>query len=81
MLLSFLAYNTFTGEVTGINELQEQYSAKYGPGDYSPSVFITYWSFRIMIGIRFLDGFPGLRLFVYLDKTEIQDQEHGGGIH
>lgn len=55
--LSFLAYNTFTGEVLGINELQEQYSAQYGPGDYIPSVFINYWSFRIMIGIGFLMAF------------------------
>lgn len=55
--LSFLAYNTFTGEVLGINELQELYSAQFGSGDYIPSVFINYWSFRIMIGIGFLMAF------------------------
>ena len=65
--LSFLAYNTFTGEVLGINELQEQYSAQYGPGDYIPSVFVNYWSFRIMIGIGFLMAFlVFVCLFIWL---------------
>ena len=57
--LSFLAYNTFTGEVLGINDLQEQFSAQYGPGNYIPSVFMNYWSFRIMVGTWILDGIPG----------------------
>ncbi len=52
--LSFLAYNTFTGEVKGINDLQEQFTAQYGPGRYIPSVFMNYWSFRIMVGLGFL---------------------------
>lgn len=55
--LSFLAYNTFTGEVQGINDLQEQYSVQFGPGNYIPSVFTNYWSFRIMIGLGFLMAF------------------------
>jgi cytochrome d ubiquinol oxidase subunit I len=65
--LSFLAYNTFTGEVKGINELQEQYSSQYGPGNYIPNVFINYWSFRIMIGLGFLMAFLALVcLFIWL---------------
>jgi cytochrome bd ubiquinol oxidase subunit I len=52
--LSFLAYNSFTGEVKGINELQEQFTAQYGPGNYIPSVFMNYWSFRTMVGLGFL---------------------------
>lgn len=55
--LSFLAYNTFTGEVKGINDLQEQFTAQYGPGRYIPSVFMNYWSFRIMVGLGFLMAF------------------------
>jgi cytochrome d ubiquinol oxidase subunit I len=55
--LSFLAFNTFTGEVKGINELQEQFTAQYGPGRYIPSVFMNYWSFRIMVGLGFLMAF------------------------
>jgi cytochrome bd ubiquinol oxidase subunit I len=53
-LLSLLAYDKFTGEVRGITDLQEEYSRIYGPGDYSPPIAISYWSFRIMVGSGFL---------------------------
>ncbi len=53
-VLSFLYYNQFTGEVTGIDDLQKQYAAKYGPGDYVPLVVFTYWGFRLMVGAGFL---------------------------
>ncbi len=53
-LLSFLLFNRFTGEVKGMTELQAEYQQKYGPGDYIPSIFITYWSFRAMVGIGLL---------------------------
>lgn len=48
-LLSFLSYSKFSGEVTGMNELQAQYQQEYGPGDYIPPVRTTFWSFRIMV--------------------------------
>jgi len=47
-LLSLLATNSWNGEVVGLNELQKQDEAKYGPGNYVPDVFIQYWSMRIM---------------------------------
>jgi len=50
-LLSFLSTHTFTGTVEGIDNLQKQYVAAYGPGDYHPIVWITYWSFRWMMGL------------------------------
>jgi len=34
--------------VTGLNQLQSQYQAKYGPGNYIPNVAIQYWSMRVM---------------------------------
>ena len=49
-LLSFLAHNRFEGEVKGIRELQTEYERAYGPGDYSPPVKWTYWTFRLMVG-------------------------------
>ncbi|PTL55556.1 cytochrome ubiquinol oxidase subunit I [Paraconexibacter algicola] len=49
-LLSFMATNSFSGRVQGIDELQAQYEQRYGPGDYVPVLAATYWSFRIMIG-------------------------------
>lgn len=53
-LLSILAYNQPTGEVKGIRNLQAEYEQQYGPGYYVPSVFTTYWTFRIMVGAGFL---------------------------
>ena len=50
-LLSFLSTHTFDGTVEGINDLQAQYVQLYGPGDYSPTIWITYWAFRWMIGL------------------------------
>jgi cytochrome d ubiquinol oxidase subunit I len=49
-LLSFLAHNRFEGEVKGIKDLQVQYEREFGPGDYSPPVMWTYWTFRVMVG-------------------------------
>ncbi|MEN0102890.1 MAG: cytochrome ubiquinol oxidase subunit I, partial [Curtobacterium sp.] len=47
-LLSFLSTHTFNGTVEGINDLQAQYTQVYGPGDYKPIIWVTYWSFRWM---------------------------------
>jgi cytochrome bd ubiquinol oxidase subunit I len=53
-VLSLLACNNFTCEVQGINDLQAEYSAQFGPDDYVPPLAWTYWSFRIMVGAGFL---------------------------
>lgn len=50
-VLSILAHNNLTGEVTGMRELQAQYEELYGPGDYIPPVAVVYWSFRLMVGL------------------------------
>lgn len=63
-LLSFLAYNRFSGEVKGIRDLQDEYQRTYGPGDYVPPVAISYWTFRMMVGagvVMLLLGIWGLR--------------------
>jgi cytochrome d ubiquinol oxidase subunit I len=49
-LLSFLATGSFSGEVEGINDVEAQEIAKYGPDSYKPVIPIAYWSFRLMIG-------------------------------
>lgn len=51
---SFLAFNNFTEKARGINDLQREYEAKYGPGNYTPWVWPVYWSFRVMVGLGFL---------------------------
>lgn len=53
-LMSFLACNNFECEVRGVNDLQQEYEALYGPNDYIPLMVVTYWSFRIMVGLGFL---------------------------
>jgi cytochrome d ubiquinol oxidase subunit I len=63
-LLSFLTYNTPDGLVHGINQLQQEYEKKYGPGNYvPPAIWLTYWSFRAMVGagvLMFVLGLLGL---------------------
>ena len=74
-LLSFLAHNDFTTEVKGIQDLVGEYQAKYGtnypddpalgelagqPIDYVPSLPITYWGFRIMIGFGAISAGVGV---------------------
>ncbi|GAA1806866.1 cytochrome ubiquinol oxidase subunit I [Nesterenkonia flava] len=55
-LLSLLSTHTLDGEVEGINDLQAQYVAQFGAGDYTPIIWITYWSFRWMIGLGALSA-------------------------
>jgi cytochrome bd ubiquinol oxidase subunit I len=50
-LLSFLATNSFSGEVEGVVDLQEKFTEQFGPGDYVPNVAVLYWAFRLMIGL------------------------------
>jgi cytochrome d ubiquinol oxidase subunit I len=65
-LLSFLAHDDFSTAVPGIDDLQQQYARTYGatypddpsfgdragqPIDYTPVLAVTYWGFRLMIGM------------------------------
>jgi len=65
-LLSYLAHGDFSSSVPGVNDLQAEYAAVYGdtypddpsfgdkagePIDYTPVLAVTYWSFRLMIGM------------------------------
>ena len=62
-LLSFLGTGSTSGEVQGINDLRAEYEETYGqdpgaayysPGDYTPIIPVTYWTFRFMIGLGLL---------------------------
>jgi cytochrome d ubiquinol oxidase subunit I len=58
-LLSFLATGRFDGPVEGINQVRAAYEKQYGADaasrvfskSYTPTIPLTYWSFRIMIGL------------------------------
>ncbi len=53
-LLSILAYGDPNATVAGIDDLQAQYAAAYGPGSYIPMVPVAFWTFRAMIGAGML---------------------------
>ncbi|QTX04885.1 cytochrome ubiquinol oxidase subunit I [Agromyces archimandritae] len=53
-LLSLLSTHSFDGCVEGLNDLQHEYEALFGPGDYMPVIWVTYWAFRWMIGLGVL---------------------------
>ena len=60
-LLNFLSNGTFDGTVEGIRDLQAEYTAQYcgadalltcpSDGAFAPIIWVTYWSFRWMIGL------------------------------
>ncbi|NGP07924.1 cytochrome ubiquinol oxidase subunit I [Rhodococcus sp. 14C212] len=51
-VLPYLAQGEFTGvTLQGVEDLQDQYEEQFGPGNYRPNLFVTYWSFRAMIGL------------------------------
>lgn len=59
-LLSYLATGTLDGTVEGINDLDAQYQVTFAGDelteldDYRPIIPVTYWSFRLMIGLGFV---------------------------
>jgi cytochrome bd ubiquinol oxidase subunit I len=53
-LLSLIATMSWNGTVTGITGAQQAESLKYGPGSYVPVLWVTYWSFRLMVGLGFV---------------------------
>lgn len=48
--LSILNDFSTDSTVRGINDLQRESEARYGPGNYTPIVPLMYWSFRLMAG-------------------------------
>jgi cytochrome d ubiquinol oxidase subunit I len=72
-LLSFLATGDVHGKVTGVDELRARYQKTYGvdpgrtyyaAGGYVPVIPVTYWAFRLMIGLGVLAAaFAGLVLW------------------
>jgi cytochrome d ubiquinol oxidase subunit I len=51
-LLSLLSTHSLDGCVEGLNDVQAKYTEQFGAGvDYRPIVWVTYWSFRWMIGL------------------------------
>jgi cytochrome d ubiquinol oxidase subunit I len=70
-LLSLLAFNRLEGQVKGVTQLQNEYEQAYGPGNYVPSIAVTYWSFRAMVGSGFLMLFIGLYAIYRIIRRQI----------
>jgi len=68
-VLSLLSYNTLSGEVKGINDLQAQFEQEFGEDNYIPFVAVIYWTFRLMVGAGTLLGLIALYA-VYLSFKE-----------
>jgi cytochrome bd ubiquinol oxidase subunit I len=47
-VLSYMATGSFSGQVQGLNELQQQEQRAYGRGNYMPNIEVIYWSMRTM---------------------------------
>ena len=71
-LLSFMVYSKARGEVKGMHQLNAEYQAKYGPGNYIPPVTLTYWSFRAMVGAGLLMiALAALALYTSIRKVAV----------
>ncbi|MBC9954669.1 cytochrome ubiquinol oxidase subunit I [Leucobacter sp. cx-42] len=81
-LLSYLSTGGFDGTVEGINDLQAQYTADFcgadslmtcpADGSFTPIIWVTYWSFRWMIGLGGLAAvISAVGLWVTRKKTQL----------
>jgi len=74
-VLPFLAEGKFSGvHLDGVVDLQRSYEEKFGPGDYRPNLFVTYWSFRAMIGFLAVPGLFALAALWLTRGGRIPDQ-------
>jgi len=79
--LSFLATGSWDSEVKGLNDLQPYYAERYGATDsngetihYQPNLAITYWSFRLMIGLAVFSAALALSVLWFTRRGRIADQ-------
>ncbi|EID10447.1 cytochrome bd ubiquinol oxidase subunit I [Mycobacterium xenopi RIVM700367] len=78
-VLPFLAEGKFSGvTLRGVNDLQQQYQSRFGPGDYRPNLFVAYWSFRIMIGLLVVPVLFALTALWVTRRGRVPDQRWFG---
>lgn len=74
-VLPFLAEGKPSGvTLGGVEDLQQEYEQKFGPHNYRPNLFVTYWSFRAMIGLAAGSILLTLALFWVLRGGRIPHQ-------
>jgi len=79
--LSYLATGDWNAKVEGLNDLQPQYAERYGATDtsgetihYQPNLLITYWSFRLMIGLAAFSAALALAVLWFTRRGRNTDQ-------
>ncbi|WP_193047524.1 cytochrome ubiquinol oxidase subunit I [Mycolicibacterium baixiangningiae] len=78
-VLPFLAKGQFSDvTLAGVNDLQAQYEQQFGPGDYRPNLFVTYWSFRAMIGLLLVPVAFALATLWLTRRGRVPDQRWYG---
>jgi cytochrome d ubiquinol oxidase subunit I len=82
-LASYLGTGSFSGAesyLPGVYDVQEQYTERYGdvtasgdPVTYTPPLEITYWSFRLMIGMAAFSVALALAALWFTRKGRVSD--------
>lgn len=72
-LLSILSYNKPEGSVAGMNQLNEEFTAKYGALDYDLPVKTLFYSFRLMAGFGGLFVLMSIITLIGAYKDKIQN--------
>ncbi|WP_430868799.1 cytochrome ubiquinol oxidase subunit I [Demequina aurantiaca] len=80
-LLSFMATGDWNAEVLGVNDLQTIYAERYGATtpdgeaiEYRPNLLVTYWSFRLMIGLAVFSAALALSILWFTRKKRTYDK-------
>ncbi|MGV0634764.1 cytochrome ubiquinol oxidase subunit I [Mycolicibacillus trivialis] len=74
-VLPFLAEGKVSGvTLQGIRDLQADYEQRFGPNDYRPNLFVTYWSFRAMIGLLAVPGLFALAALWLTRRGRVPDR-------
>jgi cytochrome d ubiquinol oxidase subunit I len=76
-LLSIISYNQLTGEVKGVEDLQQEYIQQYGPDDYVPLMVFVYWGFRFMFYSALLMVLLALYALYAMYKGTIEKMRFG----
>ncbi|MDN4476728.1 cytochrome ubiquinol oxidase subunit I [Demequina sp. SYSU T00192] len=78
-LLSYMATGDWNAEIEGLEELQEQYAERYGATtpdgeeiEYRPNLAVTYWSFRLMIGLAAFSAALALGILWFTRKKRTE---------
>ena len=74
-VLPFLAEGKYDGvTLEGTRDLQGRYEQQFGPGWYVPNLFVTYWSFRAMIGFMVVPVLFALAALWFTRRQRLPDQ-------